>query len=122
MVGKKTVKVAVSGTATQSSDDNLEKTNSYVYITEHDMQGINANNQAILNAIATMQNSLQSINDRLDNIDKKEKEHWFWKNLKSPNFFAVWFTAIISFLLYFIGKPILQCIIKLLNTILQKIG
>jgi len=70
MVGKKAIKVAPLGTATQSGDDSLEKANSYVYITEQDMQGINTNNQQILNAIDKMQSSLESINQRIDNIDK----------------------------------------------------
>ena len=53
---------------------------------------IQSNNKDVLSEIKYIKNSLKSINDRLDD---KNKEQWFFKNLKSANTTA----AIVSTLL-----------------------
>lgn len=73
--------------------------NDQVTITEQNIIDINNDNQQILTKLGEIQNSLGSINKRIDDIDKNEKEHWFWKNLKSPNFFTVWFPLAITTML-----------------------
>ncbi len=75
------------------------------------IDSLNNKNTSIESKLDSIINSISTLDTTVASLQKSSTEHWFKKNLKSPNFFSIWFPALVAGIItsiVYVGKLVIR--------------